>query len=144
LVIFTIVTSLGTSLRIWPYTYYTSINASQLDLHQILNLQCDIISSKLRKFQKTSKNVTFMLRTLRLRDAKLLKSFSVLRISNTKILTPERALYNVWEWSYRADTHTYTHTHIHTHIQTHGHKFFFSFIVFRDLQNVEKSHKMWG
>jgi hypothetical protein len=73
-------------------------------------MQCDIISSKLRKFQKTSKNVTFLLRTLRLRNAKLLKSFSVLRISNTKILTPERALYNVWESSYRADTPSHPHT----------------------------------
>jgi hypothetical protein len=77
-----------------------------------------MISSKLRKFQKTSKNVTFLLRTLRLRNAKLLKSFSVLRMGNTKILTPERALYNVWELSYRADIQTHTPTHIHTDART--------------------------
>jgi hypothetical protein len=43
-------------------------------------------------------------------------------------------------------THTDTHTHRHTHTdtQTLGHQFFYCFIVFRDLNNVQKSHKKWG
>jgi hypothetical protein len=31
-----------------------------------------------------------------------------------------------------------------THTQTHTHQFFYCFIVFRDLNNVQKSHKKWG
>jgi hypothetical protein len=32
----------------------------------------------------------------------------------------------------------------HTHTQTHGHQIFYCFIVFRDLNNVQKKHKKWG
>jgi hypothetical protein len=42
------------------------------------------------------------------------------------------------------DTHTHTHGHGHRHTQTHGHQIFYCFIVFRDLNNVQKNHEKWG
>jgi hypothetical protein len=41
----------------------------------------------------------------------------------------------------QTDRHTHTHTHTH---RTHGHQIFYCFIVYRDLNNVQKSHKNWG
>jgi hypothetical protein len=43
----------------------------------------------------------------------------------------------VKKWSNRDDRQTYTHRHTDT-------IFFYCFIVFRDLNNVQKSHKKWG
>jgi hypothetical protein len=35
-------------------------------------------------------------------------------------------------------------TDTHTDTQTYGNQIFYCFIVFRDLNNVQKSHKKWG
>jgi hypothetical protein len=49
------------------------------------------------------------------------------------------------QWKSRVIVMTDTHTdrQTYTHTQTHGHQFFYCFIVFRDLKNVQKKHKKW-
>jgi hypothetical protein len=93
------------------------------------------ISKKLNFFKNTLKKWRFCHarhETVTLESLKAIQLF-VLKL---QIFWHYRDLCSIMKkWRKRADRHTHT--------QTHGHQIFYCFIVFRDLNNVQKIHKKW-
>jgi hypothetical protein len=84
----------------------------------ILNLchLCHVYFKIVKKITKNLKKVTFLSRLSHLCHATKLKSLSTLCFLITKILAPNRALWSVCKWRYRAYTQTHTHTDTRTRI----------------------------
>jgi hypothetical protein len=139
-------TSLETSLSYGPHSCCTSIDA-YLHVHsKSVSFIFSLFQNSQENYKKPKKSnvfVTFVTFVSRCISQKL---FSSSFFNYQDFGTRTTSLVRLWVEISCWHTDRYTHTQIHTQTdtQTHGHEFFYCFIVFRDLENIEKNHKKWG
>jgi hypothetical protein len=131
----------------WPYTCDTSLDAHRRQLQLLSTQQSTKISKKLKKIKNSLKKWRFCHARHETVTHGNWKTDQFIIIKLRRFWHHRDLCSRVEKWSNRDDrqthTHTDTHTHRHTHTQTHGHQIFYCFIVFRDLNNVQKSRKKW-
>ena len=133
-----------TSLSCRPHACYTSIDTYLQDHSKSVPFIFCLFQNFEEICKKPKKSNVFVTHVTFASPCIAQKLFNSSFFNYQDFGTRTSSLERLWVEISCSQTHRYTHIHTQIHTQTHGHEFFYCFIVFRDLENVKKSHKKWG